>query len=322
MDGVAAQMRHVQVDVVLFRTAAPALFDFLVHATRNKIARRQIFQVGRVALHKPFTVGVAQNRALATAAFGQQHASARHASGMELPELHVFQGNACACCHAQTIAGVDEGIGGSRKNPSCAAGGQQGGLGLQNMHVTGFHLQRGHADHVTIGVTDQVHSQPFDKEIGVGLHVLLVQGVQHGVPCAVSCCAGALHRFFAIVGCVAAKGALVNRAVRVAVKGHAHVLKLVHHFGCFAAHEFDRVLVAQPVRPLDGVVEVVVPVVVVHIAQGRANAPLCGHRVRAGWEDLGQYSHVQAGAGQLKRGAHAGAASANHDDVKFAPGNR
>ncbi len=190
------------------------------------------------------------------------------------------------------------------------------------MHVTGFHLQRGHADHVAIGVTDQVHGQPFDKEIGVRLHVLLVQGVQHGVAGAVSRCAGALYGFFTIVGSVAAKRALVNRAVRVAVKRHAHVLQLVHHFGCFAAHEFDRVLVAQPVRPLDGVVKVVVPVVVVHIAQRRADAALCGNRVRSGGEDLGQYSHVQAGAGQLQRGAHAGAACANHDDVKFAPGNR
>ena len=190
------------------------------------------------------------------------------------------------------------------------------------MHVTGFHLQRGHADHVAIGVTDQVHGQPFDKEIGVGLHVLLVQGVQHGVAGAVSRGAGAFYGFFPVVGCVAAKGALVNRAVGIAVKGHAHVLKLVHHFGCFAAHEFNGVLVAQPVRTFDGVVEVVMPVVVVHIAQGRANAALCGHRVRAGGEDLGQYSHVQTRAGQLQRGAHAGAARANHDDVKFAPGNR
>ena len=190
------------------------------------------------------------------------------------------------------------------------------------MHVTGFHLQRGHADHVAIGVTDQVHGQPLDEEIGVGLHVLLVQGVQHGVTGSVSRCAGAFYGFFTIVGSVAAKRALVNRAVRVAVKRHAHVLQLVHHFGCFAAHEFDRVLVAQPVRPLDGVVEVVVPVVVVHIAQRRADAALCGNRMRAGREDFGQHSHVQAGAGQLQRGAHAGAASANHDDVKFAPGNR
>ena len=111
VDGVAPQVRHVQVDVVFLRTAAPALFDFLVHAARDEIARCQIFQVGRITLHKPFTVGVAQNRAFATAAFGQQHARAGDTGGVELPELHVFQRNARTRGHAQTVASVDECIG-------------------------------------------------------------------------------------------------------------------------------------------------------------------------------------------------------------------
>ena len=35
VDRFLAQMRHVQIDVILVRAAAPAFFDFLVHATRN-----------------------------------------------------------------------------------------------------------------------------------------------------------------------------------------------------------------------------------------------------------------------------------------------
>ena len=103
--------------------------------------------------------------------------------------------------------------------------------------------------------------------------------MQHGVAGAVSSSAGALYRFFAIVGGVAAKGALVNRAIRVAVKRHAHVLQVIHHLGGFAAHELNGVLVTQIVRSLNSVEKMVVPVVFIHVAQRRADAALRRHRV-------------------------------------------
>ena len=194
-------------------------------------------------------------------------------------------------------------------------------LASQNVQVAGFHFQCGDADHVAVGVADQVQRHPLDEETGLGLDVLLVQRVQHGVTGAVSRSAGALHGLFAVVGGVAAEGALVDRAVGVAVERHAHVFQVVDDLGRFAAHEFDRVLVAQPVGALDGVVEMVVPVVLGHVAQRGTNAALRGHRVRAGGEHLGQHRHVQAGARQLQRRAHAGAAGTDDDDVKLAPGD-
>ena len=260
-DGLGAQVGHVEVDVVLVRAAAAAFFDFLVHAAGNVVAWGQVF-VGRgVTLHETLAVAVAQNGAFAAATFGQQHPGAMHAGGVELPELHVFERNAGACRHAQAVAGVDEGIGRGRKNTTRAAGGQQCGLGFKNMHVARFHLDGGHANHIALGVTDQVHGQPLHEEAGFFFDILLVQRVQHGVAGAVGSSAGALHSFFAVVGSVAAKRALVNRAVRVAVKRHAHVLEVIDDLGRFAAHVFNGVLVAEPVGAFDGVIEVVVPVV-------------------------------------------------------------
>jgi hypothetical protein len=152
------------------------------------------------------------------------------------------------------------------------------------------------------------------------LHVLLVQRVQHGVAGAVGRGAGALHRLFAVVGGVAAERALVDGAVGVAVERHAHVLQVVDDLGGFTAHELDGVLVAQPVGALDGVVEVVVPVVLVHVAERGADAALGSHGVRTGGEHLGEHGHVEAGARELQRGAHAGAAGADDDDVELALG--
>jgi hypothetical protein len=90
---------------------------------------------------------------------------------------------------------------------------------VQLVQVAGFHFQCGHADHVALGVADQVQRHPLHEEVGLGLDVLLVQRVQHGVTGTVGRSAGALHGLFAVVGGVAAERALVDGAVGVAVEG-------------------------------------------------------------------------------------------------------
>src|SRR3546814_14611333 len=61
--------------------------------------------------------------------------------------------------------------------------------------------------------------------------------------------------------------ALVDLAFLGARERHALVLEFDDRRDRLAAHVFDRVLVAQPVRALDGVVVVVAPVVRTHVAQ-------------------------------------------------------
>ena len=189
------------------------------------------------------------------------------------------------------------------------------------MHVAGFHFQRDHAEHVAVGVADQVERHPLDEEVGAGADVALVQRVQQRVAGAVGRGAGALHRLLAEVGGVAAERTLVDGAVGIAVERHAEVFELVDDLRRFAAHEFDGVLVAQVVAALDGVEHVPVPVVLAHVAERGADAALRGHRVRAGREHFRQHRHVQAGFGQLQRSAHAGAAGADDDGVEVAGGN-
>ena len=59
---------------------------------------------------------------------------------MELPELHVFQRNASACCHAQTVARIDKRIGGRGKDTTCTASGEHRGFGFQDVELAGFHF--------------------------------------------------------------------------------------------------------------------------------------------------------------------------------------
>ncbi len=93
------------------------------------------------------------------------------------------------------------------------------------------------------------------------------------------------------------------------------MLQLDHRGWRFLAHELDGVLVAQPVRPLDGVVHVPAPVVLTHVRQRRADAALCRHGVAARGKNLGDAGGGEARFGQPQRGAQSSAAGADHDHV-------
>ena len=184
--------------------------------------------------------------------------------------------------------------------------------------LAGLHLQRRDAEHrAVLRVADQVERHPLDEELGVGAHVLLVQRVQHGVAGAVGRRAGA-HRHLgaAVVLRVAAEGPLVDLAVLQPVEGHAHVLELDHDFVGAPAHVFDRVLVAEVVGALDRVVHVPVPVVLGRVGERRGDAALRGHRVRARREHLGEHRHLEVGAREFQRRAHARAAGAHDDRIE------
>src|SRR5690606_30545036 len=82
-----------------------------------------------------------------------------------------------------------------------------------------------------------------------------------------------------------------------------------------AAHVLDRVLVAQPVRPLHGVVHVPAPVVLAHVAERRADAALRRDGVAARRESLAERRGLQAPLGETERRAKAGTARADDDHI-------
>ena len=99
------------------------------------------------------------------------------------------------------------------------------------------------------------------------------------------------------------------------------MFEVIDHARRLAAHVFNGILVTEPVRALDRVIKVKVPVVLAHVAQRRANTALRGHGVRAGRKHFGQYRDIQPGTGQLQRGPHAGAAGSNNDNIEFTRGD-
>src|SRR5215468_9217927 len=126
---------------------------------------------------------------------------------------------------------------------------------------------------------------------------------------------GTLGGAFAVMGGHAAERPLVDLAVFGAREWNAPVLELVDRSGCVAAQVLDCILIAEPVRPLHGVVHVPAPVVLAHVAERRRNAALRRDRVRAGREYLADAGGPQTRLAASHDGAQARTAGADHDDV-------
>ena len=304
--------------VILVRPAAAPLLDLLVHRARHDVARCQVLQVGRVALHEPLAVAVEQDSALAAHGLGDQDSRAVDARGMELPELHVLERHPGARRHAQPVTGIYECIGARREDPSRAARGEQRRLRLQDHRFACFHFQRGHAEDLALCITDQVECHPFNEELRARPDIALIERMEHRVPGAVGRGDGALHGLLAEVRRMAAERPLVERSVRVAVERHAEMLELVHDLRGRAAHVFDRVLIAEPVGALDRVVHVPQPVVLTHVTERCADAALCRDGVRARRKHFRQDRHRKSAFRQLKRCAHSRSAGPNDDRVELA----
>src|SRR5215472_2369230 len=93
------------------------------------------------------------------------------------------------------------------------------------------------------------------------------------------------------------------------------MFEFIDRVGRVAAHIFDGVLIAKPVRTLDGVVHVPAPVVLAHIAERGGNAALRRDGVGAGRKYLGDAGGPQARLAATDDRAQARAAGADHHDI-------
>src|SRR5206468_5109207 len=138
---------------------------------------------------------------------------------------------------------------------------------------------------------------------------------QDGVAGAVGRSTGPVRNTLAEARGHAAEGPLIDLPLRRAREGHAVMLQFAHGRDRFTHHVFDGVLIAQPVRPLDGVVHMPAPIVLAHIAECGAHPALRGHGVAASRVDLGNTSGPKTLVGKAKNGAQSRAAAANHHHV-------
>ena len=214
---------------------------------------------------------------------------------MKLHKLHILQRHAGARRHTVAVAGA--GMGGRAREVSAAvtAGCQNHHIGAEDMDGAVIEVPGHDAATDAFIIHQQVDREVLDEKIGVVLQALLIKRVQNGMTGAVGGGAGALYGRFAVILHMAAEGALIDAAILGARKRHAVMFQFINGLRAIGAHILNRILVAEPVGALDRVVHMPAPVVLLHIAERRADAALGGDRVAASRKYLGDASGAQAG---------------------------
>ncbi len=239
--------------------------------------------------------------------------------GMELPHLDVLHREARAQRHADAVAGIHQRIGRRRIDPSGPARRKNRCLRLDVDHLAALDLDCDHADDDTVLILHEVDREPLVQEGRLRAQVRLIEGVQQRVTGSIGRGARASRLpALAEVLRLPAERPLINAAGLGPRKRQPHVFEFVDRLRSDAAHVLDRILVADVVRPFDGVVHMPAPVVVGIVARDRAgDAALRRHRVRSRREYLRNHRGPQPRLRELQRGAHAGAAATDDHAIEF-----
>ena len=113
---------------------AAALVDLGLLGARDHVAARQLHLVGRVLLHEALALGVVEVGALAAGTLGDEEPEARQRGRVVLDHLHVHQRSADPVRHGDPVPGADQGIRGGVVDLAVAAGGEDHGLGGEQLH--------------------------------------------------------------------------------------------------------------------------------------------------------------------------------------------
>ena len=312
------QMAEVEEDMIPLRPNTAPLANLHGHAARDVIARRQIFIIRRIALHKSLILRIAEKAALSARAFGDQTTRAIDARGVKLHKFHILKRQSCARDHAAAVSGTGMGRRGTEISASIAACGQYNRFGVENMHGAIIKLPAYHPLADPIVRHHQVNGEIFNVEFCVILQRLAVKRVQNRVPCSVGSGTGALHRrAFAKFRCVATKGTLVNFARLSARERYAVMLQLINRLRRLTSEVFHGICVAQPIRAFDRIIHMPLPAVWAHIPKTCRNTALGGHRMGTGRENFGDACRAQPLFGHAECGAQASAPGPNHHNIKI-----
>ena len=111
LNHLLAQMIELQQNVIFILTTTTAFTNLGSNCTTHHITTGQVFCLGRITLHQTLAIAIDQITTLTTCAFGNQHTAPGNTGGMKLEKLHILQWHTGAQCHAQTITGIDHGVG-------------------------------------------------------------------------------------------------------------------------------------------------------------------------------------------------------------------
>ena len=160
------EMVEVEEDVILLRPDAAAFADFDGHRAGNHVARGEILGRRRVTLHEALAFRIDEVGAFAARAFGDEHAGAVDAGGVELDEFHVLERQAGPQHHGIAIAGLGVRAGARGIGAAIAAGRQDRHLRGEAVDRAVVEIDGNNAAAVAVVVHDQIDGEIFNEELG------------------------------------------------------------------------------------------------------------------------------------------------------------
>ena len=314
LDDVGAEVLEVQVNMVFVRADTAAFANFDRHRAADDIARGQVLGVRRIALHEALTGRVRQVTSLTTHTLRDQHPRTVDSGWVKLHELHILNRQPGAQHHSRAVtrAGVRRGTG--KIGAPITAGCQNDLVRPEPVQAAIGQIQ---SDNTTADALlhDQVDCEILDEEFCIMLQRLLVKRMQHGMAGAVCRGTGSLCRALTEVRGHATERALIDFAGLGARKRHTVMFQFDDGSRCFLAHVLYRVLIAEPVRALYGVVHMPAPVILSHVAQRRTDAALRGHRVATRRKHLADACRFETGFRQSEGRPQSSAAGTDDDNI-------
>ncbi len=221
--------RHVEVDEVL-AADAPAIAHLHVDGAADHVARRQLHESRRVALHEALAGVVDEVAALAARGLGQEDADAHDAGRVELVELHVLERHTAPIGQRHAVAGQRVGVRGDPEHAPVAARGQQRGGCPEDVQLAvrdpiGDDAARDRPAGAG-AVDEQVDDVVLVEEGDLVLDALLVERLQDHVAGAIGGEARPTDGALPEVAGMAAEAPLVDAPVVRPIEGQAHVLEL------------------------------------------------------------------------------------------------
>ena len=240
---------------------------------------------------------------------------------MELEHLHVLERDATPIGDRHAVAGQGVRVARDLEHLPEAARREQDGP-----RAEGVDLARGEldgddpADRLRRPAGErQVDDLELVEERHLVLDALLVEGLEDGVPCAVSGEARPPHGCRALVASVPPETPLVDQPLRRSVERQPQVLQVDDGIDRVVAHHPRRVLVDEVVAALHGVEPVPLPVVLLRVAERGTHPALGGAGVGAGRVELADDADARLRPEvllQLERRVEAGAARPDDEAVE------
>ena len=300
VDLFGRQVVQVEVDVIGLRANTTTLEDFQGHGAGDNITRGEILSVRSISLHEPLTLRVSEDTAFTTASLSHEATSTIDTSRVELNKFRVLDWEASSGDHTTTVTSASVSTRARLVGATITTSSHDGVGGLHSVNGSVSHIV-GHDTTALAIFHDEVHREVLNEEDAIITEGTSKECVQHGVSSTVSdsTASVSLSTLAKICG-LTTEGSLVDLTVTGSAEGHTIGLELADSDRGLPSHILDGILISKPIGTLDCVIEVISPVILVHVAESGVDSTLSGDSVRSGGEQLGNTSSLESSLGETE----------------------